>query len=539
MISQFAVGIDIADHSIEVVKLKKSGRKFDIVSKNKVDLSSGIVKAGRIIDTSRLSGSLIHALQNAAPEPIEDKQVFFALPDSQVFTHVFSLQQVKKKEIEQVLHGYIVDAIPIKNHDLVFDYHVIKQSKEQIEVAVVATSKEVLLEWKSFFSQAGLDLQLFDLETLSTYRDLYARTTANSVCIVDFGAVTTNISFFDEHGIRYTRTLPVGGDAITQLIVQHAKLTEEKAEQHKKKLGMAQKNAKAKQAIHAFVEELSEKIKKTIEHFESSREHDIEQVLCVGGSSLLKGYIKELQAILGKPTELGTSHLTEENNTFVFVEAIGIAARPLDPFWRKQDLSFPVSGYKTHKVDIAKKVKQTEKFRKKKLIHSKVFKEVVFFILLLGIGASFLYWFMGYKSDQATQRSLMKQQEAARAVANLPELPDVDEGKKKEKPKEKKVESISVMATSTLPSSTTGTLSTLTEVLQEDEEGLFVEVLPTGIGYLNVRKEPSTAGEKVTEILEGQEFELLEYNEAKTWAKLQIDEGQVGWVSAQYVEEIE
>ena len=62
-----------------------------------------------------------------------------------------------------------------------------------------------------------------------------------------------------------------------------------------------------------------------------------------------------------------------------------------------------------------------------------------------------------------------------------------------------------------------------------------VEILPTGLGYLNVRTLPSSGSDLVTRVSPGDNYELLE--SIQGWYKIQIEE-QEGWVSALYVEQL-
>ena len=67
--------------------------------------------------------------------------------------------------------------------------------------------------------------------------------------------------------------------------------------------------------------------------------------------------------------------------------------------------------------------------------------------------------------------------------------------------------------------------------------GKSVKVLPTGIGYLNVRSTPETGGTLVTTVNVGEIFAVLE--EGNGWTKIKIDDATEGWVINTYIEVIE
>lgn len=67
--------------------------------------------------------------------------------------------------------------------------------------------------------------------------------------------------------------------------------------------------------------------------------------------------------------------------------------------------------------------------------------------------------------------------------------------------------------------------------------GKKVEILDTGVGYLNVRSEPSVDGELVTKLDPGDQYEYTETKDG--WYHLKLENGKDGWVSGDYVNEVE
>lgn len=60
-----------------------------------------------------------------------------------------------------------------------------------------------------------------------------------------------------------------------------------------------------------------------------------------------------------------------------------------------------------------------------------------------------------------------------------------------------------------------------------------LEVQPTGVGYLNVRSQPTTASNIVTRVDPGDVYEYTDF--VSGWYKIILDDGSRGWVSGQYV----
>ena len=64
-----------------------------------------------------------------------------------------------------------------------------------------------------------------------------------------------------------------------------------------------------------------------------------------------------------------------------------------------------------------------------------------------------------------------------------------------------------------------------------------VKILPTGVGWLRVRSEPSLSAVEVTKVNVGEKFLRLE--EKTGWVKIKLTDGGEGWVSADFIEKIQ
>ena len=73
----------------------------------------------------------------------------------------------------------------------------------------------------------------------------------------------------------------------------------------------------------------------------------------------------------------------------------------------------------------------------------------------------------------------------------------------------------------------------------EDEmDRPYVKIKDTPTGWLNVRSEPSTADKEetvITKIDPGQAFAFIEANDTG-WYKIEIDDGEEGWITSRYAE---
>jgi len=64
-----------------------------------------------------------------------------------------------------------------------------------------------------------------------------------------------------------------------------------------------------------------------------------------------------------------------------------------------------------------------------------------------------------------------------------------------------------------------------------------VKILPTGVGWLRVRLEPSLSAEEITKINVGEKFEILA--EQAGWVKIKLPDANEGWVSSDFTEKLQ
>lgn len=346
MFSKRSVGIDIADHTIEVVELEQSffSSSQRIVSAGRKPLENGIVEKGAILLRKQLQEALDDVLQNASPSPITAHNIVFGVPERQVYTSIVSLAQETKTSLESAIERIAAESIPIERDDLIYAYRVISQNKKSNEALLYGTSKGILSEWNDFFASAGCRSVMFDHELLALCRGMFGHTIPAPFCIVDIGAERTKIGVFSSRGLHYVHAVDIAGDYFTQEISKTFDIPKEAAEQMKKEQGMTQIKNYA-----MFVELLEPIAIETLtacDFFEKNHEHPVKEIILVGGSGKLKGLAEYISERTKRQCRIGAPFLQPEQNAteqdaLYYIESIGLALKGLDKkHWEREEPSF-------------------------------------------------------------------------------------------------------------------------------------------------------------------------------------------------------
>jgi len=337
MFKKTSVGLDIADSTIEVVELIKTGGKVSVLGKGRVLLDPGIVERGRIKDKEKLAEAVKKAFSEARPFAIANKKLTFALPENQVYIHTFHLEAFEEGEIDDLVEREAQENVPLKKDDLLFSYKILLQEEDRTEVLLVAASKEVVEEWQSFFQGLGLSVQAFDIESLAIFRGLLVKASDLPVCVVDIGSATTLISIFDHHGLCYSHSLNIAGMRFSEQIASALKIEFKEAEEQKIKSGVAKKGSKIFWILVKELETLGREIKTLLDYFQKKSRQKITKIILVGGSSRMKGIKSYFNVNLGLPVEIGGSGLLKRGVELEYIGAAGSSLRLLEEEWDRKD----------------------------------------------------------------------------------------------------------------------------------------------------------------------------------------------------------
>jgi len=537
-IRKTAIGLDISDHTIEVVELQKTGGAATVLGMGALKLPPGIVEHGRIVDKERLKKGLKKLFSSTKPKPIRGKYIIFGIPESQVYTQVVRLDVKKKRDIEKALPKAMQGVIPLPLEDTLFSYSVVKKTADARYVLVVATSKQVVEEWKGLFQELGFDVEGFDVESLALFRDLYTVSPKFPICVVDIGSTTTHVSLFHNGGLLYSRIIHSGGDVFRKVLATAEGVSEVEAEELLHTHGLHQKSKEGKKALSKEVIHLLREVYETVVLFEKYHKTTVTELALVGGTAQLKGLVDYVNKKIKKPTRLGRSVLVGGKLSMRYIEAVGLAWRGVDKKWNALDPYIPLEN-EVPLVAVTKKVRKKKRAKEGKGKNQSVgqgendnasanVKKIILLISIIIFGGGLVFGAFVFREKSRDAR-----REPAREAQEGGPLSDVEAESVVSDTEQS--DGVGVGDTADIIVTTTPATSTTPDIAQDIRT---VRILETGIGTLNVRSEPGIGSPIVTTVEVGEQFTLIEESVDGPWSFLQIDDETSGWVSSRYVEKI-
>jgi len=340
------MGIDIGSTGIKIVELKREGGLIKLVNygfsenedQSAVDWQNNAPFAAKVIN------------QIIKESGIGAASAVSALPTFSVFSSVLNLSNVSKKDIASAIHWEAKKVIPLPLEDMILDWKEIESpvgsrngaDKNNIKVLLTGAPRVLVKKYIEIFKLAKINLLSLETETFSLIRSLLG-SDKSTVMLVEIGASTTDVSVADAAIPILSRSIDVGGAAITKTISKNLSISQEQAEQFKYDMGVSEiglKGGKAPQVIIDSVAPIVNEIKYAINHFQGRDNRRIDKIILSGGSALLPNLadyftkVLDMNVIIGDPWArisypADLKPLLQEIGPRVGV-AIGLAIRELE-----------------------------------------------------------------------------------------------------------------------------------------------------------------------------------------------------------------
>ncbi len=315
------LGIDIGTASLKVVEIEDIGRRAKLSTYGSIDLPLDIIKSGAREVIVRVSDALKELIRRAG---VTTDKATSALPGFSVFTTVIELPKMPEKELASAIRYEAEKYIPSPLEETVLDWEIVGETEAEItpkegegrkkvlmsRILLTAASKSLVSRYTEIFKNAGLDLESLETEAVALVRSLVGEDTT-PLLLIDMGATATDICLVEDASPRLTRSIDIGGNAITRSIAKSLSIKPERAEQFKKDFGLKGGLAegaleeRVPQAIIAILDDIVKEIRHACNLFYNKGGRRIEKVILTGGGAKLTGLPEYLNSLLGVKVLIG------------------------------------------------------------------------------------------------------------------------------------------------------------------------------------------------------------------------------------------
>lgn len=326
------LGVDIGASSIKVVELSLEKGRAKLMTYGYAELppeSAGV----SFFDQPKEAGKLLAGVMKSAN--VKSTQAMAALPTTNVFSTILSLPKVKDvKQRDAVIDAELSKLTPLPLSEMITQRIFLDSKKEKkkdkkakkatgenteersksddqkqkdkhFRVLVTGSAKSFVQKYIEIFKSAKVELQAIDTEAFALIRSLIGKD-RSAIMVLDIGSKRTNITVV-EKGIPFvSRSINVGGNAVTTRLMDTMQLPEQEAERVKRDLGtMGQAKSELPGGLPKILEPVMQPLVNEIRYamqlyanMELTELKKIDKIILTGGSSHLPNVPEYLAEVL-------------------------------------------------------------------------------------------------------------------------------------------------------------------------------------------------------------------------------------------------
>lgn len=212
------IGLEITPERVNLVQLSKQGQSYKLGKYCSVDLPEGIFEEGKIIDSPALA-ELIQELM--AENKIKTRKVATGVPMRESIIRIIPIPaELNDQELrDMVLNHEASLYLPYPREEVDLDYQKLgyfqdEDGIEKVQVLLVATRREVTNSYIDTFQQAGLQVDVLEINSFAlirTIREQLRQFSSNEAAVlIDIEFDNTEIAIIVDGVPQFSRTVPIG-----------------------------------------------------------------------------------------------------------------------------------------------------------------------------------------------------------------------------------------------------------------------------------------------------------------------------------------
>ncbi|NBS41114.1 hypothetical protein EBS80_00445 [bacterium] len=317
------LGVDIGAGGFKLVELANEKGRAKLMTYGYSEPKAGQALPAPFENT-RLAGEMLAKL--CEKSGTKATKVMAALPLSSVFSAIVSVPKRKtEKEMQPLVDAQIGKLTPMPLSEMItYATFIDGQENKKIQdpkakvpdpkikpsdhvrVLVTGAAKSLVQKYIEIFKYAKLDLQALDTEAFALVRSLVGKD-KSPIAILDIGGTRTSITIVEKGVPFLTRSVNIGGKAVTKRIMDQMSVSEAEAEQIKLDLGTMAGDAPTAtagglpQVLESVMLPVLNEIRYAFQLYagmELTEYKKVEKIILTGGSSQLPRVVEFLKESL-------------------------------------------------------------------------------------------------------------------------------------------------------------------------------------------------------------------------------------------------
>ncbi len=212
------VGIELAPERINIAQLRKQGQGYKVATLYTHEVPEGIFQDGKIMDSPALAELIRTAL---AESKLKVERVATAVPMRESIIRIIPIPaELDDQELrDMVLNHEAGLYLPYPREEVDLDYQKLgffqdEDGIEKVQVLLVATRKEITDSYLDTFGQAGLNVDVLEINSFALIRTIREQlrqfAPQEAAVLVDIEFDSTEIAIIVDGVPQFSRTVPIG-----------------------------------------------------------------------------------------------------------------------------------------------------------------------------------------------------------------------------------------------------------------------------------------------------------------------------------------
>ncbi|MBR8831498.1 MAG: hypothetical protein N5P05_003139 [Chroococcopsis gigantea SAG 12.99] len=212
------VGLEITPERLNLAQIAKQSQGYKLVKYCSLEVPEGIFEEGKIIDSPALAELIREILSQ---NKIKTKRVATGVPMRESIIRIIPLPaELDERELQDMVLNHEASLyLPYPREEVDLDYQKLGYFQdgdgiEKVQVLLVATRREVTDSYMETFSQAGLQVDVLEVNSFAlirTIRDQLRQFSSHEAAVVvDIEFDNTEIAIIVDGVPQFSRTVPIG-----------------------------------------------------------------------------------------------------------------------------------------------------------------------------------------------------------------------------------------------------------------------------------------------------------------------------------------
>lgn len=306
------IGLDLGTTRARAVEVQTGRGAPTVVRYAEAPLPLGAVQDGEVTEPE----GVVPALKAMwAQAKFSTRDVIIGVGNQRVLVRSLELPWMPLAQLKSSLPFQVQDTLPVAVEDALLDFYPtgesVGQGGRQVRGLLVAATRDTVAANVAAVESAGLFPRMVDLNAFALLRaHALAQPAARTVALVDIGARITDVVIARDGIPQMVRTLPAGGQHVTDAIAAEGRISMPEAEGIKRQIGVGyavpEELRGAADVVGHVTQGLVEAVRNTLVYYASTHPGAaVELVVLTGGGSYLNGLGQFLSSASRLPVTMG------------------------------------------------------------------------------------------------------------------------------------------------------------------------------------------------------------------------------------------